>query len=587
MLALQDGHAKVKDWLETVLDVVEVNAAHRAVAQLCLAGAHVWTVNFDRLIESSVTPPLPVAAWPAAPRDAGALLKPHGSLGGPLVFTSEDALRPLEGAWRARLLSDINASDVIVFVGYSGRDLDFLPQWDSLIGDRTVIWFDFADEVERTRKSSIFPAAARAGRLLFPDLEPNRSGRPNPSWDFVRWCKRHKLVSIPSEMSDEMLEPMTKRSWPVLDGNLRSSRAAVLATVGESSRARRTHLLNALLGPQRKSSILQALNLTADHGGRTVAAALFCIERLPEPLVSSEQHLVVRRKRASILFNRGRHDAVLKMTEGESRDEASTLRPLRAGSLRFRGDLDEAVREAASAVDAARAENHPARVANAALQHCYALMWAGRLDDARRALDGELRPLAGNAAARWVAWADLVEACLALYDLRTADAMSALDLATARFGAEGLVDGLVSTYCVKLVALRQARDDDQRQHQRAVLDQLLRRRVRGGRHLTRGSRFMAEAVMLEDAEYLMWCRNAPEQAASLLQQVVPSAYPFQSAIAHLGLAAASPTAAARTSHAATAIDIASRSGARVVQREAEARLKCADDPSAIREVFIP
>ena len=93
--------------------------------------------------------------------------------------------------------------------------------------------------------------------------------------------------------------------------------------------------------------------------------------------------------------------------------------------------------------------------------------------------------------------------------------------------------------------------------------------------------------MLEDAEYLMWCCNEPKQAVHLLQQVTASAYPVQSAIAHLGLAAASPTAADRTRHAAAAIEIASRSGARIVQREAETRLKCADNPSAIHEVFIP
>ena len=121
---LERAGVDVQAWLRAVLSAGEPNAAHRALAQLASAGARVWTVNFDRLIEKAAGERLRCIAWPQDPVEGAQLMKPHGSADGHLVVTAEQVLAGLDAVWLERLRADVDGRTV-VFVGYRGRDLDF------------------------------------------------------------------------------------------------------------------------------------------------------------------------------------------------------------------------------------------------------------------------------------------------------------------------------------------------------------------------------------------------------------------------------------------------------------------------------
>jgi hypothetical protein len=93
MPGLSPADIKVEDWLGDVLSGPRPNAAHHALAQLAARGSRVWTVNFDTLIEqaSPPGPALRTVAWPAGPEPDAQPLKPHGTVGGPLIVTARQA----------------------------------------------------------------------------------------------------------------------------------------------------------------------------------------------------------------------------------------------------------------------------------------------------------------------------------------------------------------------------------------------------------------------------------------------------------------------------------------------------------------
>ncbi len=62
MLALQRSDIDITGWLLALLGGGAPNAAHRVLVQLSQAGAAVWTVNFDKLIERAEEGVLPVGA---------------------------------------------------------------------------------------------------------------------------------------------------------------------------------------------------------------------------------------------------------------------------------------------------------------------------------------------------------------------------------------------------------------------------------------------------------------------------------------------------------------------------------------------
>ena len=136
-------------------------------------------MNFDTLIERA-SPSMLRCAWPSTPSGDAQLLKPHGTLTGQLIVTADQVLKGLEPPWE-RQRADVEGRTVI-FVGYSGWDLDFQPLWnDALQAADTVLWFDMPDPAEQERKRRLLHAVERSGWLEFPQRStPTPGTRPNP-----------------------------------------------------------------------------------------------------------------------------------------------------------------------------------------------------------------------------------------------------------------------------------------------------------------------------------------------------------------------------------------------------------------------
>jgi hypothetical protein len=62
----------------------------------------------------------------------GRLLEPHGTLSGQLIVTADQVLKGLEGSWEHQLRANVRGR-TIVFVSYSGWDLDFQPLWNDVL----------------------------------------------------------------------------------------------------------------------------------------------------------------------------------------------------------------------------------------------------------------------------------------------------------------------------------------------------------------------------------------------------------------------------------------------------------------------
>lgn len=340
--------------------------------------------------------------------------------------------------------------------------------------------------------------------------------------------------------------------------------------------------MRALTGPRRASALLRALNLTVNHGADATARLLSLGRALPPVGGLRPLRDGLARKRLSVLFNEGRHDEVLRLTRRLGDQPVSTPLLLRAGSERMTGSLDAAADHASRALSLARAEGHPVRTANAALQLCYALLWAGRLDEARQAHDLALLPYAGLAATRWVAWAGVIDASLLVHEGDPHAAVASLDLAQSRFTAEALVDGLVSVLTVRLTALRQAHDDGAYRDTRRTLAVVLDGRPAGTYH-ARGHTFTREAIMLEDGQFAIYHEHLTDAGRRLLSDVARSRYPLHSALGHLTAAYAGLDIAA--GHAHQALRLAEQVGAREVADRARRLLAGQAVPPI--EMFFP
>lgn len=168
---------------------------------------------------------------------------------------------------------------------------------------------------------------------------------------------------------------------------------------------------------------------------------------------------MAHRKRDTILANRGRHRTVLRATRRPTADGASTEFILRCASERYLVSLDAAADTGDRAVRLALDEHHNVRVAHAAYQRAMSLVWAERLDGATECLESQLEPYASLAANRWVAWADFIAAALLVRSPAPDagdEALQRLDLSATRFGAEALIDGVVSVDTARLTARRRA-----------------------------------------------------------------------------------------------------------------------------------
>jgi hypothetical protein len=569
MFALRESGVDVQGWLTRTLRAddpyrPEPNAVHIALAQLAGAGAAVWTVNFDTLIEEAV-PGLRAVSWPADPAGGGDVFKPHGSLPGPLIVASDDVLRGLRPEWE-QALSEAVRRPVVVFIGYSGRDFDFQPLWDELLdGAGTVVWFyrpDPDDPDEPARRRRLLRRCVERDALI--QIES-----ANPSVDFVAWCERNGLASVAPSLVDRLSEGRSERPFPRLDVSSGEAEATIRGVLGDWRGAIRTDLGRLRHEPGRRAVATQLAKLVVNNAGRWVTVPLWWGGKIP--FLPPRTRIGAERKRLTVHSRLGNHRPVLRGTRHIDDQDLSTLLILRAEALRVTGSLDEAVDAAAEAYARARAEAEPVRVAHAAFQRAQALLWAERLDECRRCLDQQLRPASVIAAARWVAWADFVEGGIAVHEGDPVTAEKYYELSEQRFRGEGLTDGVVSVQTARLTV--------QRMHSPAGFPGVLaglRTSMAGtdarSTFFTKGHPFTDEAVLIEEAEFARIHRGDLESAGRSYATVARSRFPLQRSLGLLGVGSISVERGTGRTALTEAHDLATRIGARLITRHAAAAL---------------
>lgn len=544
MLALSQADVAVEDWVTAVLNRGQPNAAHRAVAQLAGAGARVWTVNFDDNIERSAGGTMRAVAWPDEPSadanaDGPVVLKPHGTLGTPLILTSADVLIGLPPAWEERLRADV-AGRVIVFLGYRGADLDFRPVWPTLLEHaERVVWFDMpADTAEggaaQQSKRQLLQRLWEQDRLEFPPPSRRDSeGRSNPSYDFVAWCQGHGLVQdLDPALVEQLFDERPRIDFPLLEGDLLGARAVVQGLLGVTRAQQWSLLKHVVTLPDRKRYARQLANVTANHAGVLVGAGLVVLGRVPGTRMTPIRNEALA-KRAALLSKVGRHPQVLAAVERMPHPDATAL-TIQCEALRFVGTMTRSAEVGRRAVAAAQAERNAVHLAHAAYQLANTYLWAEETDEAART-HAELHDWARVAASRWIAWSDWIEACLAIRTGRIEAADEALGRARDRFTAEGLTDGRVSVDTVRLTWKRVAGDLTGFQETARDLHDLIRRGSGRGRFYARGHAFSLEAVEFELAEFERCHADAPQEAQRRYQLLTHSQYPLHQGLGQLGL----------------------------------------------------
>jgi len=525
--ALQQCDVDVSAWLRLVLSGGRPGTAHSILAKLAQAGAAVWTVNFDELIEAASSRPLRASAWPNDPRHEAEILKPHGTLSGQLIATASSVLSRPATSWIDRLISDVR-NRTVVFVGYSARDADFRPLWpEVLTAAREVVWFDFPDSEDQERKRRMLRHLADDGRLTFPAEQS--AGEPlNPSRHFVKWIQEH--ASLDASNLNAPIEVVGAHTpLPRIAIESPFGPARFLERLGDAPGARRAYLGSVWRSPL--GGLKGAARITVNHGGASTAAALRVVRLMSSPLRRTPVHQWVRRKEASIYANLGDHDRVLRLTAGGAQTDVSTGVILRSASLRMTGNLDDASRTALGALSRARAEEHPARAANAAFQSVISLLWANRLDEGRSVLENDLEPLAALAANRWVGWALVMRAALdARIPVLAAQNEQLLDRAVNAFLSEGLIDGAISATLTKSVVLRAANREAEAEQCVDAVPELERC---GGVLYTRGHLFTEEVIAFERAE-LCRRRGALDEALDSYTVAAQSKYPVNASLGLLG-----------------------------------------------------
>jgi hypothetical protein len=536
--ALESAGIDTQAWLARVLDppTARPNTAHRVLAELCLAGARVWTVNFDTFIERAL-PGISVIAAPAEPPahgQPGELLKPHGSLGTRLIVTPQETLTAPPHAWRARLRHDLSQCRHVAFIGYSGRDFDFRHQWNEVLTEQTVWWFDMPGK-DLDYKRHLLRNTTAQQRLQFPRAEPHHSPDGNeffnPAWDFVRWCREHGLARVPDDALDSLLAERITHPVPDAPEGTDVAQAEIAALIGDTAAARAL-LRRATKEPTQRAHARQRLRTmfwnTPSRRARTLSSMWWMI---PPSTRFADGRRRIRDKHLTQLSNATDHRRVIALTDhlvkhGQLSDAALGLR---LAAMKMQGDVAEVIALARHAVLESQSDNNAVRC-SAALHWCHALLWAGRYRDLRYALDDHFRPLANITNVRWMAWADYIEACLLIAEPvpqdspeRAEDITDLLDAAEGRFRAEAN-PAVVDIMTVRLTVLRQRKDITGYGN--------LARELRWAHRTQPMASFAAQAALLELAQMYGYHLDDVGSGSRIAQSLCNSHFPVHAALAH-------------------------------------------------------
>lgn len=599
MLGLSQADIDVEKWLAEVLSGAQPNAAHHALARLAAAGSRIWTVNFDTLIEQASGNTLRTVAWrptTTLPQTRlPELLKPHGSIGGPLIVTARQVIEKLDDEWEHRLRADVHGRTVL-FIGYRGRDLDFQPIWDDVLSAASeVIWFDVwtnGEMNEAAFKRGLLAGVNAHGKLELALPAPFPAGAPtaakhNPSWDFIAWCQDRHLVDVdPSlilRLFDNPLEQ--KRHYPPLPGDRTWAKSAIQGMLGDYRGARASYW-RAARQPRYLGKAARGLGMSyVNTGGDGMAALLTAAMLLPPYGRVGKARELALRMRLTAWSRTGRHKAVLRATRRQLSNAVSVYLILRSEALRMTGSLDEAAATAAAARQKARDEKHEIRLAHAAFQEGLALLWAHRLDELRAHLDDYLLEYARLAGNRWMAWADFVEAGWEVHSGHGEEARKRYEAAEMRFTAEGLLDGVVSVETARLAAYRLTGNIAAYGRTLQKVMELSRDGRQGDAYYTQRNDFTAKSILNDHAEFIRCSSHDLNAAQAKYAETATSRHPLQRALGHLGLALIQAERCEYPSHATAALDEAKKIGCRLVAARARELIAQPISPDALRQVY--
>ena len=548
--AINSAGGHIDDWLRAALDIKEPNVAHRCVADLIAQGATVWTVNFDRGIEIAAGG-LSIRTLDQQPINPG-LWKPHGDLFGRMLFQASDVLRGLPGDWERELRRAVTGKTV-VFVGYSGNDLDFQPIWDDvLITASQVIWFCFPKEELAHEK--LLPRVVAAGKLSRLAAPISGVPAPNPTLDFVHWCVHEGLCNYTTAELNSAGEKPVQRVLPTLTGNTRRSSAAVRASLGDIQGAQELLWAEIKNGDERLPASRTLLNVKINHGRTGTAVTLRAAALLlPRAGRLGVLKTALRRKCASTLLNVGDASGAAHLTSKDGSHDPAT-KTIRAGALKYAGSLSEAARLAEEATNEALAMDPPNAVivSNAAMQRVLALLWAGSIGEARTVLSTTYVPYARLSAARWAGWSYFLESTLDVHEAKVdliPDAVDKLGQAIELFDAARLFDGVASCLLVRMAAHRLGEDLAWWSHDRRRLDQLMRSNAPTGTFFNQRAPTLRAGIALEEAQMLQFHRvDQLRRAASAYSIVASSTSPLLAAQGELGLGGVARSTHQRAKH---------------------------------------
>jgi hypothetical protein len=374
----RDGESP-REYICDRLSVGRPAVEHRLVAMAAAAGAHVYTPNFDQLIELAGAGPTRVAVRRRVddPVPDAELFKLHGSCPD-IVVTAEEVLLSTSGPWADAFLNDCARAETHLLVwGYKGVDPDLAPlvQRGAEAAPRCT-WIAFNDD-DRVRALSLL-ANASAARVEFVN------------GDFAQARSVAQTILDPDRavsVADCELRPPERISYPY-SLRLASTRASALAHLGSARLGRRAWLAVALRGDrgaiQRTvrsllfdSSVAQAVTLSAvpallrhrpsvggiralltaaeGHGVRENSDRLIdLVWPLAESHLRPVDGVEVRARIATLMRSRGRladASVVLRAVAGDLRANRMTADATWTGRLAYEGCI---VRRLAGEIPAAQ-----------------------------------------------------------------------------------------------------------------------------------------------------------------------------------------------------------------------------------------